>query len=273
MGDLSDESQCELNFFKSNQFLLVVASSVTFFIFLILICLVLQGVNKNRLKTKYRNESQFAIKENIAGSLKQSEYVNEKKLTIKKKSNQLSSFTLQTPHFPQSIDSNELKTSQNFKTETTLTSFSPSSSSSLLNKQMSEHFQLETFQAEPKENQSYSTYKPQINNKVTILKSENGSLMIRKPSDLSRTYNADSQTVNMQPMISAGDSSDKKSCASNTYACSQITTDGSMQSQFKGDDDDIPVAYKQNNSSVYTDDGSSTLRRNSYTKAIFFDNL
>ena len=37
LGDQSDERQCQLNFFKSNQFLLVAASGVTFFIFLILI--------------------------------------------------------------------------------------------------------------------------------------------------------------------------------------------------------------------------------------------
>jgi hypothetical protein len=108
-----------------------------------------------------------------------------------------------------------------------------------------------------------SSYRPFVNvitnpnlNKRTFVNNENGSILFR---DLPNE--GDKMDI-LPPPISPVGSDDKKSSKSNNQVANNI----SMKSQMKQDGN-------SKNSTYFTEDGLSSFRRNSYTKAIFFDNL
>jgi hypothetical protein len=269
LGDHSDEKQCELNFIKSQKFILTLGSCILVCLFLLLICISIQKIKSRRLKLNYSDE--YVLKEK---SLDQPDYAIGvgKNLKIEKKLNKLSSFTLQSSTFIEDDFNEEEKGIKQSKMEKKTSeakrnsSTSSSSSLSLVNKSPSDHYQIET--VIPKQNHLHmSSYRPFVNvinnsnlNKRTFLNNENSSILF---SDLP---NEGDKTDILPPPISPVGSDDKKRGLSTNFGSSQITNDISMQSQTK-------QHGNSKNSSYFTDDGLSSFRRNSYTKAIFFDNL
>jgi len=265
LGDHSDEKQCELNFIKSQKFIITLGTCILVCLFLLLICISIQKIKSRRLKLNYSDECVFKEK-----GLSQPDYSIGvgKNLKIEKKLNKLSSFTLQSSTFAEDDFNEEEKgirqSRMEKKTSETKRNSSTSSSSSLslLNKNPSDHYQIET--VIPKQNHLHmSSYRPFVNvitnpnlNKRTFVNNENGSILFR---DLPNE--GDKMDI-LPPPISPVGSDDKKSSKSNNQVANNI----SMQSQMKQDGN-------SKNSTYFTDDGLSSFRRNSYTKAIFFDNL
>ncbi len=270
LGDHSDEKQCELNFIKSQKFILILSVCILICLFLIFICITIQKIKSQRRKMTYSNE--YAIKEK---AINEPDFSN---LKIEKKLNKLSSFTLQSSTFIEDDLNGDFKVlkQQNPRRKQSGKSNSSSSSTSslsLINKNPSDHYQIET--VIPKQNPVHiSSHHSFVNvksnaakNKASQLKNGNNSMYL----DFSNDGNINKLDL-MHIQISPVDSNDKKSSTSNTYACSQITSDSSMQSQTKHDEI-YNARENSKHSNFFADDGLSSLRRNSYTKAIFFDNL
>ena len=273
LGDHSDEKQCELSFLKSRKFFLILGSCALACLLFILIYVGLQKFDAFRLKSKLNKADSFT---NINGKIAQNAYLDNinNKLVIEKKLNK--SFTLQSSAIIEEDYKEDLKPSKAQKKQikpkqsASSSSSSSSSSLSLINKNSFDHYQVET--QIPQRTQVHIS--PRYQPFVSLLKCENDSLAFQNPASVLISSNPQihSQLTPIHRSPLSLDASDKKSSASNTYAYSQITTDSSLHSQ-KKHDELYRLHEKSKNKGYFTDDGQSSLRRNSYTKAIFLDNL